>query len=146
MKKRIIIIILILVAFSGCVSNAEQTQTDDIPEVQPTPKHTENIFDYTTFECTRYNQIGEYNFAPAGKSYAVVDIHINNQGTQTYTTNPWNWQLKVNGVTYNHDTSTYDKSVNMMNVQVGPGGSIDTQIVFLVDGEPVDFELIYNGL
>lgn len=134
-----------LTAFSGCVSTTETTQTtnSESPKESYTPPHQENIFDYTTYECTLYSQIGKYNTAPAGKCYAVVDIHIDNTGTQTYSTNPWNWQLRADGITYNHDTSTYDESINQMNVDVGPGGQIDTQIVFLINGEPSQVELVY---
>lgn len=48
---------------------------------------------------------------------------------------------------YQHDTATYDNSLNHITTDVGPGGKITTKIAYLVDGEPSisDFDLYYDG-
>jgi len=48
---------------------------------------------------------------------------------------------------YQHDTATYDSSLNQMTTDVAPGGKITTKIAYLVDGEPSisDMNMYYNG-
>jgi hypothetical protein len=55
--------------------------------------------------------------------------------------------LKIGGIYYQHDTATYDNSLNQMTTDVGPGGKITTKIAYLVDGEPSvsDLDLYYDG-
>lgn len=106
-----------------------------------------SIFDYCTWQAQLTKKIGEYNKAPEGKNYVVVTIKINNTGDETYTTNPYSWHLKIGDVYYQHDTATYDTSMNQLTTDIAPGGKITTKIAYLVDGEPSisDIQMYYDG-
>lgn len=108
---------------------------------------TDNIFNYCTWQAQLTKKVGEYYKAPENKSYVVVTIKINNTGSQTYSTNPFNWHLKIGDLYYQPDTATFDSSMNQMTTDVGPGGKITTKIAYLVDGEPStsDLNLYYDG-
>ena len=136
---------------------AKKTLADKDPEpegahsseesVDNVDSSTHNIFDYCTWQAQITKKIGEYNKAPENKNYVVVTIKINNTGDETYTTNPWSWHLKIGDMYYQHDTATYDSSLNQMTTDVAPGGKITTKIAYLVDGEPSisDMNMYYNG-
>lgn len=108
---------------------------------------TSNIFDYCTWQAETTKKIGEYNEAPENKTYVVITIKIDNTGDQTYSTNPGYWHLKIGDMYYQHDSSTYDSSLNHMTTDVGPGGKITTKIAYLVDGDPSisDMDMYYDG-
>jgi hypothetical protein len=108
---------------------------------------THNIFDYCTWQAQITKKIGEYFKAPENKNYVVVTIKINNTGDKTYSTNPGYWHLKIGDMYYQHDSTTYDSSLNHMTTDVGPGGKIITKMAYIVDGEPSisDLELYYDG-
>lgn len=152
----------IIILAIGCVAlgfilglsvNTTTTQDTSSENIQKAPE-IENrqvaapiqsdIFDYTTWEYYVTDRIDEYNTAPAGYNYYVVTIHIDNKGTNTYDTNPWSWTLTANGITYYHDSVTYDDAINTKTVDVGPGGKTDVQYVYLVEGEPTEIFLNYN--
>lgn len=108
---------------------------------------THNIFDYCTWEASITHTIGEYYTSPEGESYVIVTIKIDNAGDQTYSTNPGYWHLKIGDMYYQHDSATYDGSLNHMTADIGPGGKITTKMAYLVDGNPAisDLELYYDG-
>lgn len=120
----------------------EDHQVETLPESKP---KSGTVFDYTTWEYYVTQQVGQYNTAPAGKEYIIVTIHIDNQGSATYNTNPYNWSLTADGITYDPDAATYDASIDTKTVDVGPGGKIDVQYVYLVDGNPTNLTLNYNS-
>jgi hypothetical protein len=157
-NMNIIIGILLLgigLIFGAAITN-HNTPSDNVQDAMetPTPITTaekieaptqDNIFNYCSWTYYTTPTIGEYHKAPSGYNYAVVTLNIKNTGTHTYSTNPFNWNFKVDGITYNHDDSTYDESIRHMNVEVGPGGNVTDQIVFLVKGDPTSVELVYSG-
>lgn len=108
---------------------------------------TDSIFDYCTWEASLTHTIGKYYTSPAGKSYVIVTIKINNTGDQTYSTNPGYWHLEIGDMYYQPDSATYDGSLNHLTTDVGPGGKITTKIAYIVDGEPSisDMNMYYDG-
>jgi len=106
-----------------------------------------DISKYCTWEAHKTRTIGEYYKAPENKIYVVVTIKIDNTGDQTYSTNSYNWHLRIGDIYYQHDTATYDNSLNHMTTDVGPGGKITTKMAYLVDGDPSigDLDLYYDG-
>jgi Domain of unknown function (DUF4352) len=67
---------------------------------------------------------------------SISGIKINNAGDHTYSTNSGDWHLKIGDMYYQHDSTTYDSSLNHMTTDVGPGGKITTKMAYIVDGEP----------
>lgn len=122
-------------------ANVEDHQVEAPSESKP---KSGTVFDYTTWEYYTTQQVGQYYTAPAGKQYVIVTVHIDNQGTATYSTNPYSWSLTADGITYQPDTATYDEAIDSKTVEVGPGGKIDVQYAYLVDGNPTEISLNYG--
>ena len=100
-------------------------------------------FDWT-FQPTTY--IGDYYTAPAGSSYVIVNVYLKNNGNKPISTNPYYWNFVANGIKYTADSATYDSSTRHQTVEVGKGGEIETQLVYLVNGVPTSATLEFNGL
>ena len=105
----------------------------------------EDIFEYTNWTYTSTDKISSLNTAPKGCLYYIVDVKINNKGTQTYSTNPYYWQLEANGLKYSVCAATFDPAINSQSVNVKPGGSFETKFVFLVNGDYKKINLDYIG-
>ena len=149
-----IVFIILAVLFGGSedssTTNIAQTQDNTegkITAEEPAEaKYPEgSIYNYLTFENSATTQIGPYYTAPSGYVYLILDLHLDNTGTRTYNTNPFFWNLKADGITYNTDTATFSEQIDTQSVEVGPGGSYDWKIVFLVPSTTTNFEVIYNG-
>jgi hypothetical protein len=137
-----IALFLISAIFGGGSSSSSTSKNANT--VQDTPvKH--GIYQYMDFSLAAYRSIGDWNTAPAGYKYVVATIHVKNTGDDTYYSNSLYWQLKANGLTYNTDMATFDKSVKYHLVNIGPGGEDTFEEVFLVPEDVNTFELIYNG-
>lgn len=108
-------------------------------------KKTGGVYDIITWDYYKTGNIGDFNKAPAGKNYYVVNIHFDNTGSDTYSTNAFFWKLNADGVSYTTDVATYNLPDYKL-VDVGPGGKVDASLAFLVDGEPQNIELEYVGL
>ncbi|RXA19915.1 DUF4352 domain-containing protein [Methanosarcina sp. MSH10X1] len=134
---------------SGGIHPSEETidNADTSESTKSADSSTHNIFDYCTWQAETTKKIGEYSEAPENKNYVLVTLKINNTGDQTYSTNPGYWHLKIGDMYYQHDSSTYDSSLNHMTTDVGPGGKITTKIAYLVDVEPSisDLDMYYDG-
>jgi hypothetical protein len=87
----------------------------------------------------------DYSTAPSGYTYVVCTLYIQNNDTKSISTNPWNWELIANGITYDHDTMTYSDAINHNTVDIGHGGEFETQFVFLVKGGIQTAGLLYTG-
>lgn len=148
----LLLIVIGMFASDGGSDPATNDNMADAPgaeNIKDTPVESQQksgtVFDYATWEYYATRQVGLYNTAPAGKQYIVVTVHIDNQGTATYNTNSYKWSLTADGVTYDPDVATYDQSIDNKDVDVGPGGKINVQYVYLVDGNPTNLVLNYAG-
>ena len=99
-------------------------------------------FDWT-FQTTPY--IGDYYIAPTGSSYVLVNLYLKNNGNKPISTNPYYWNFVANGIKYTVDVATFDSSIHSQTVEVGKGGEIETQLVYLVNGVPTEATLEFNG-
>lgn len=99
-------------------------------------------FDWT-FQATQY--IGNYNTAPVGSSYVIVNLYLKNNGDKSVSTNPYFWNFVADGIKYTSDVATYDSSIRHQTVEVGKGGEIETQMVYLVKGVPTEATLEFKG-
>jgi tetratricopeptide (TPR) repeat protein len=92
------------------------------------------------------NHIGEYNQAPAGYTYVVVDLYLKNEADTSIHTSPAYWKLIIGGIQYDEDSSTFSSSINAQSVDVLKGGEIETRIVYLVKGDPTSTLLKYDSV
>ncbi len=122
----------------------KSTGTEVAAPTETSTQKTSSVYDIITWDYYKTTKINDYTIAPSGKNYYVVTIRFNNTGTDTYSTNAFYWKLTADGVTYTTDASTFSMPGYKL-VDVGPGGKTDSQFVFLVDGEPTDISLEYNG-
>lgn len=100
---------------------------------------------YLDVERYTVNTIGENNIAPWNYCYVVVVVRIVNNSNKTVSTNPWDWELEADGIIYEHDTATYDSSINHKTVAVGKGGDFTTEFVYLVPRRTNTLGTRYTG-
>jgi hypothetical protein len=102
-------------------------------------------FCYWDWKYGTTSRINDYESAPAGESYVVVNLYIKNNVDQSISTNPFFWSFTADGIKYTADAATFSSSIKHQSVDVGKGGEIETQIVYLVKGNPSDAHLTYTG-
>lgn len=146
-----ILLFLVLSAFiiiSGCTGQTDETVESTSPPstviVSSTESTQSTYVCYWDWKFGTTDSIG-YDTAPAGYTYAIVTLYLQNDGPKTVSTNPWNWELWANGITYRHDSNTYSEYVNHQTVDVRNGGEIVTQMVFLIQGDVTSASLIYDN-
>lgn len=100
---------------------------------------------YWDWEYSTTKSINEYYTAPSGYSYAIVKLYLKNDADQKVTTNPYSWIFTADGIQYNPDSSTFSDIIGHQDVDVVKGGEIETQIVYLVKGDPLEAELAYDS-
>jgi hypothetical protein len=91
------------------------------------------------------SSIGKYYTAPAGESYVIVNLYIKNNAKRSVSTNPFYWSFTADGLKYTVDAATFSSGIKHQSVDVGQGGEIETQIVYLVKGDPSEARLRYSG-
>jgi hypothetical protein len=129
-----------------------QTQTEKtpekIPELAQTPDTTStdnNGICSWDWKYTTTSHIGDYYKAPSGYSYVIVSLYVKNDADQSVSTNPYYWDLTVDGVKYSPDTATYSDIIKHQTVDVGKGGEVEGQLAYIVKGNASDPTLEYNG-
>jgi len=90
------VVLIAGVAVLGCVSS-----TPSSPDQPSTPSPSETagriIIEYSS---TTTQRIGEWSEAKPGYVYLVLDLHIENQGYDSFSTNPLFFYVVVNNVKY----------------------------------------------
>jgi len=79
-----------------------------------------------------YTDFVGYSMAKNNFDFAIITLRIKNYAERSISTNPWNWELEVDNVTYSHSSETYSDEINCTVAEIGTGGSIITQMVFEV--------------
>jgi hypothetical protein len=151
MKKQVIILLLMAVIFAaGCAessgedTNISSEEGSGVQEVtREVPADTEVC--YFDWQYATTPSIGQYYTAPAGYSYAVVQIYLKNNANNPVSTNSFYWKFTADGLQYDADASTYSEGINHQNIEVGKGGEIETYIVYLVKGSPAEATIDYYG-
>jgi hypothetical protein len=92
------------------------------------------------------SHIGEYTTASSGYEYVVITLYLQNDGNQSITTNPHGWNLITYGIKYEHDTSTFDRSIGYQDIEIVKGRNIETKIVYLVKRNPTNIHLQFDGI
>ena len=95
-----------------------------------------------------YSFSQEYAYEPQeGYKFAIVTLRLKNNSTEEISTNPWLWELTTNeNITYNHDSATYDDSINHETVDVEKGGDITVEIVYEVPVDVTSYTLKHTGV
>ncbi len=152
-----IVIISFFLLFSGCIEEeTSNTITSTVTEkpVEIVEISTEITTEKTTTEPTT-EPVCFYNFkyetasdmglwqAPQGKTYAIVTIKIDNTlGNDKISTSPYNWKFVGNGITYSFDMCTLSGIWDSQIVDISPGYSRQTQIVYLIDDDLQDAKVV----
>lgn len=122
-----------------------KAQTAEAQKIEVPIEKKEGILNYAEFNYFTVRKIGDFSRAPTNYSYVVATVHIKNTGKQIYSTNPFYWHVIVDGITYDADVATFSQYIDHQTVEVGPSGEVKTQFVFLVQGEPPELTLSYDG-
>ena len=69
------------------------------------------------------------NFKKAKNNFdfAIVTLRIENYAERSINTNPWNWELEIDNVTYSHSSKTYSDEINCTVAEIGTGGKKETE-------------------
>ena len=62
------------------------------------------------------SHIGEYTTAPSGYEYIVITLYLQNDGGQSITTSSSGWNLIADELKYEHDSSTFDRSIGYQDI------------------------------
>ena len=89
---------------------------------------------------------GEYTTAPLGYEYVVITLDLQNDGDQSITTSPHGWNLIAYVIKYEHDASTFNRSIGYQDMEIVKGRNIETKIVYLVKGNPTNIHLQFDGI
>lgn len=92
------------------------------------------------------SHIGEYTTASSGYEYVVITLYLQNDGDQSITTSPHGWNLIADGIKYENDASTFDRSIGYQDIEIVKGRNIETKIVYLVKGKPTNIHLQFDGI
>jgi len=156
MKKQFVIIgiavILVAVGLSGCNKQTNTQTNNQISNNTEPPTDTKICYYDWITETTDhignyYSSLDEYQYeAKPGYIFSIVTFKIFNQAIQSVSTNPWNWEMIVNSVSYSHHTATYDNEIGHTTVDIGKGGYFETKIVFEIPKSTTTGTLVYTGL
>jgi len=93
--------LVIVAAIIGLVASGCVPSTPSAPDQPPAPSVSEAakkiIIEYSS---TTTQQIGEWSKAKPGYVYLVLDLHIENQGYDSFSTNPLFFYVVVSNVKY----------------------------------------------
>ena len=92
------------------------------------------------------SHIGEYTTAPSGYEYIVITLYLQNDDGQSITTSPSGWNLIADELMFEHDFSTFDRSIGYQDIEIVKGRNIETKIVYLVKGKPTNIHLQFDGI
>lgn len=124
--------------------NTQSSSTSSETTTTSTQDNSKNVC-YWDWKSTTATTIGSYNKVPSGYEYFIVTVYLKNDADQSISTNPFSWDLIIDGIKYDPDSATYDSSIDSQSVEVVKGGERETTIVYLVKGKPESAELKYNG-
>lgn len=152
--KRIIVGIgCLLVIFFGLVvlvamlphsnTSTSSSMPPTLNSIVSTPAQDDNVCKWF-WSWKKVSHIGDI-YAPAGECYVIIDLDICNNAEQSVSTNPFFWSFTANGLKYTADSATFSSEIDHQSVDVGQGGGLETQIVYLVKGNPSDAYLTYTG-
>lgn len=134
------------------------TQTNDISTSDPTiaavgtkEQVDSEIYNFANVIDNKYSQWCCYDYgnkykiytAPKGYTYLIALIVVQNKGYSSISTNPYNWKLTTNGVSYTPDTATF--GIKQPLSQVEHDGQASFAIIYLVQGNPSTAQLTYMG-
>ena len=133
---KIILYIYIILFVSGLIIDFIETKEEPsnkiniVREHNPVPIVDRDIAKFN-FHAETVKTIGIY-YAPIGYKYLVVTYRIKNDGHSVVWTSSDYWRWRANGIDYTYDFTTYDGSINHVDVKIINGGDITNQIVFLI--------------
>jgi hypothetical protein len=99
---------------------------------------------YYDFKWFATDHIGS-DKAPMGSEYIVATVYIKNESDKSVSTSPSNWNLIIDGLKYTDNLNTYDHSLYTPPADVIKGGETETNIVYLVKGNPKTVTIHYDG-
>jgi hypothetical protein len=88
----------------------------------------------------------EYSEAGQGLTFLVVTVEIQNHADKEFSTNPYNFNVIVNNVKYNHHFATYSLPDSLKAVDLLKDGTASGSLVFEVPSGTTAYTLTYEAL
>jgi hypothetical protein len=82
----------------------------------------------------------------SGYVYRIITLYLHNDGGQSITTSPSCWNLIADGLKYEYDAITFDRSIGYQDIEIVKDRNIETKIVYLVKGKPTNIHLQLDGI
>ena len=143
MSKKVLIgiiaVIAILVIAGAAMAGSSSNNNDDSEKTHNGEcKYTATEVDSYTYKISSYTYV---KVPDAGKKFIrVTGTLTNNQDKYTMSSNPYNFQLVCDGLSYNYEYYNYDY------VDIGKGYSASIDLCFQVPDTASEIELKWTGL
>lgn len=164
MKKAVVIIILLVLVtvFAGCVDTTEMEKVTPTPTLTPTPELTPTptpapevakmgdwISDGRISICVnsfRYaTLVGKTHVPDVGNIYLIVDVSVKNVGTEIIHINPFYvFVADSDGYEYGFDVSTYRLDGGMKSRDLTPDRTMRFEIAFEIPKDATPKEFIWD--
>ena len=119
----------------------EQKEIAKAPQSTPVTDNREIKISYSTRTS---NKIGSYSEAPAGKTFLIITMTIENNGYKELNTNPNYFVLLINNIKYTYDSTTYSLEDKLDSVDIMDGGKLTGSVAFAVPTGTTEFQLKYD--
>ena len=130
--KVVVFLIIISTMIIGCVDSTQNTKTTPVTS----PTQFVKTGSFYNFEWFTIDSFGYYD-APRGYTYAIITLKIDNTfGNEPVSTSGLHWKfVGENGIEYPYDSATYSDIIAHQSVDVSPGYTYQTEIVYLIDDD-----------
>jgi hypothetical protein len=136
-----ILCIAIILLACGCVQKGEDSGTTS----KPTSNQLPSQYILLNESGTLSSYIGKYTEAPAGKTFLVIKMTIENHGYKTFDINPNYFAVVANKVAYPYDTSTFSTDAPLTTATLLDGGKIAGYLVFKIPKDENRYVFRYIG-
>jgi Domain of unknown function (DUF4352) len=148
-KLILLFVILVGILLSGCTGQGENSAQESNPTQINTPAPVNTAPDTRAIlikhSATTIDSIGEFNKAPAGKTYLIITMDIENRGYDKFSTNPLYWEIDTNKRSYSTSMVSYSLKNRLDSVKLYDGGKITGSIAFEVPAGTKEYNLRYNA-
>jgi len=149
-------LLAIVMLMAGCVETHEATQVSPPIKIEtPTPKVIDTpIPDERFITITYSHRVNDYvgmreSGSSSGMTYLFVTMTIENHGYKSFNVNPYNWQVEIDNIRYNHHWVTYDLKDRLSTQDIMDGGKLTGSIAFEIprngtNPDNYEYSIIYD--
>lgn len=138
---KVISLLAIVMLMAGCAETHEATFISPPTEIKTTSPKVVNtpIPDERFINITYSHKVNDYvgmrkSGSSSGMTYLFVTMNIENHGYKSFNVNPYNWNVEIDKIQYNHHWVTYDLKDQLSTQNIMNGGKLIGSIAFEIPG------------